>query len=104
PEARASIPSLALTDLDRLGKTIPRAEQVYNGVKMLIHEQPTNGILYTDIAFDMGAVNMDDWKYLPVFNRLFMESGTSKLDDVVLSRKIGAQTGGIGSSFTPYLK
>jgi Zn-dependent M16 (insulinase) family peptidase len=99
PEARATLPSLSLDDLERKEKEIPTEISTLDSVPVLTHPLQTNGIMYADIAFDMSDLSVEDWALLPVFSRLMLESGTSTLNDVQLSRRIGAQTGGVRMSF-----
>jgi Zn-dependent M16 (insulinase) family peptidase len=68
-------------------------------VKVLTHPIQSSGILYTDIAFDFSRVDIDDLALLPLFSRMVSEAGTATLDETQLSRKIGAETGGISTSF-----
>lgn len=41
---------------------------------------------------------------LPLFSRMITETGTASLDSVALSRKIGAETGGIYAGFHTDIK
>lgn len=99
-EAKASIPRLSLDDIDRKVTEIPiKVDNLpEHDVKVVSHDIQSNGILYTDIAFDMSSLSFDDLPYLPLFLRMLTEAGTVSLDEVTLSRRIGSQTGGISSS------
>ena len=44
-------------------------------------------------------VPCEDLELLPLFARMLTQTGTSELSSVELSRKIGTETGGIGSSY-----
>ncbi|KAM3567713.1 hypothetical protein VYU27_010147, partial [Nannochloropsis oceanica] len=55
PEARASLPRLDLTDLDKVQKETPVEVAQERGVTILRHALPTNGILYADIGFDVSV-------------------------------------------------
>lgn len=57
------------------------------------------GILYADVGVDLSAIPLEDYPILGLFSRMMMETGTSKLDRVQLSRRIGSQTGGVYASF-----
>ena len=57
------------------------------------------GILYADIGVDLSNVPLEDLPLLSLFSRVTMESGTSELDRVQLSRRIGSQTGGVYATF-----
>jgi Zn-dependent M16 (insulinase) family peptidase len=70
----------------------------YTEASVLVAEHPVKssfGILYVDFGMDMSVINLDDLSLVPLLARLMVESGTSKLDDVHLARRIGAKTGGI---------
>jgi len=106
PEARAAIPRLSLEDLDRTEKEVPTQVEAIGdtGVPLLTHDLSTNGILYTDLALDVTGASMEDLELLPLLVRMLTESGTSELDEVALSRRIGTYTGGIGVSTLRTLK
>jgi Zn-dependent M16 (insulinase) family peptidase len=70
----------------------------YTEASVLVAEHPVKssfGILYVDFGMDMSVINLDDLSLVPLLARLMVESGTLKLDDVHLARRIGAKTGGI---------
>jgi presequence protease len=106
PEAKATIPRLSLEDIDRKNKEVPIAVETIpeHNVKLVTHDIQSNGILYTDIAFDMSAISFEDLPYLPLFVRMLTEAGTATYDEVALSRKIGSQTGGISTSMHTDIK
>lgn len=95
PEALATIPSLTLGDLPRRNKTVPRVETVSAGTRVLFHEQPTNGIIYLDIGFDLHTLPPELLPYVELFGRALLETGTADQDFVQLSQRIGRFTGGI---------
>lgn len=57
------------------------------------------GILYADVGVDLSAVPLEDYPILGLFSRVMMETGTSEMDRVKLSRRIGSQTGGVYCTF-----
>lgn len=102
PEARATLPKLGLEDIDPLSKELPIAVQDLtreHGATVITHDLQTSGILYADVAFDYSGIEEGDLELLPLFSRMLMEAGTSSYDLTTLTRKIGANTGGIGVSF-----
>lgn len=99
-EAKKSIPRLSLADIDPKCAELPLTVVDNDmGVTMLEHEVPSAGILYFDLALDYSGVSEEDLPYLPLLSRMLLESGTSMLDEVALSRKIGSLTGGIQASY-----
>ncbi|WP_127145644.1 insulinase family protein [Pelagibacterium montanilacus] len=98
PEDLARIPTLTLKDLPREGMSIPGAETAIEGVRVLTHDLPTNGIVYLDLAFDLKAVPADLLPLVPVFSRALTQTGTSREDFVALTQRIGRSTGGVSIS------
>ena len=96
--AIASIPSLARSDLPRQNKQIPVAVERRQGVEVLTHDLGTNGILYVDLAFDLKALPAEKLPLVDLLGRALTETGTSGLDFVALSERIGRSTGGISAS------
>lgn len=97
PEAKASIPRLTLEDIDKKVKEIPIAvEKHADGTTVLTHELQSNGILYADIGFDFSRIPASELVLLPLLTRMMTETGTTELDEVGLSRRIGSETGGVG--------
>ncbi|HEX5958117.1 MAG TPA: insulinase family protein, partial [Hyphomicrobiaceae bacterium] len=97
PEALATIPSLTLADLPRRNKTIPRVVTEVAGTRVLFHEQPTNGIVYLDLALDLHTLPAALLPYVELFGRALLETGAGDQDFVALSQRIGRFTGGIGA-------
>ncbi|MFD1943670.1 insulinase family protein [Paradevosia shaoguanensis] len=95
PEELAKIPALHLSDLPREGKTIPTEEDRVADTRVLTHDLATNGILYLDLAFDLGVLPAELLPYMPIFSRALMQTGTKNDDFVSLSQRIGRSTGGI---------
>ncbi len=101
PEALATIPSLALEDLDKQIKLIPLTLSVMDGVQVLYHDLFTNGILYLDLGFNLHSLPQELLPYVPLFGSALFEIGTESQDYVRLSQRIGRYTGGIHPS--PYV-
>mmetsp|Transcript_24982 Transcript_24982/g.54016 ORF Transcript_24982/g.54016 Transcript_24982/m.54016 type:complete len:1053 (+) Transcript_24982:155-3313(+) len=109
PEAKASLPKLGLEDIDPRSKelpieVLPASVQGLEHATVLTHDLETSGILYADVALDYSGIDEADLELLPLFSRMLMEAGTSKYDLTTLSRKIGANTGGINIGFQNDLK
>lgn len=51
------------------------------------------------MGVDLSSIPLEDIPILGMFSRVMMETGTSKLDRVQLSRRIGSQTGGVYATF-----
>ena len=110
PEQRATIPRVELNALRREVRTIPFEKSKIENSEVLCHDENTGGILYADLAFEIDPRdlnqqnNKDDVALLSIYSRLLFESGsTSKSNEVQLSRRIGATTGGISASVKVYI-
>jgi hypothetical protein len=101
-EARATIPSLTLSDLKREVTEYPIAvneNENNSSITVVRHELgSTSGIAYVNFAVDISALPLDDVPLVPLFTRLMTEAGAGSLDSVALTRRIGAHTGGVGVS------
>ncbi len=95
PEVLATIPSLALEDLDRKNKTIPLAVTQEMETKVLFHDLATSGIAYVDVGFNLHSLPQEYLSYVPLFGRALLELGTNKEDFVRLTQRINRKTGGI---------
>lgn len=121
PEALATIPSLALNDIDKKIKSVPieivrgsgdprqtGAANVGLGSPdpkhpdpnptILYHNLFTNGIAYLDLGFDLHGLPQELLPFVGLFGRALLELGTEKEDFVKLTQRIGRSTGGIWSS------
>jgi Zn-dependent M16 (insulinase) family peptidase len=58
---------------------------------------PTNGITYLDIRSDFAALSHDLKDLLPLFSRVFTQTGAAGQDYVQIANRIAAVTGGIGA-------
>eukprot|EP00559_Dactyliosolen_fragilissimus_P000950 CAMPEP_0184855064 /NCGR_PEP_ID=MMETSP0580-20130426/395_1 /TAXON_ID=1118495 /ORGANISM="Dactyliosolen fragilissimus" /LENGTH=1109 /DNA_ID=CAMNT_0027349485 /DNA_START=174 /DNA_END=3503 /DNA_ORIENTATION=- len=102
PEARATIPSLELSDLKRDVTEFP-IEVCENhdnsGVTLVKHEfASTSGIVYANFGIDIRNVPIEDVPLLSLFSRMLTETGAGSYSDIELSRRIGTHTGGIAAS------
>merc|ERR1712127_952968 len=97
-EKLALIPSLSMDDLDKKVRNVPIAVGEEQGVTVLRHVLPTNGIVYADFGLDMRVVPLDLLPLVPLFCRCLTEMGTKGKDDIALSEYIRTHTGGIYTS------
>lgn len=98
-EARATIPSLQLSDLKRESTEYPievNENEHGSGVTVVRHQlSSTSGIAYVNFAVDLSRLSLDDASLLPLFTRMITETGAGDYDAVALSRRIGTFTGGV---------
>ena len=95
PQDLAAIPRLTVADLPRKAPVYPLQVHREEGPSLLVHELPTNGIVYLDVGFDLSQVEQKYLGYIRLFGRALTEMGTEKEDYVSLSQRIQARTGGI---------
>jgi hypothetical protein len=62
----------------------------------LVHEQPTSGIAYASLHFDLSVLPQPLLPYLPLFCWALTSTGTARTDEVAMSHLLGTHTGGVG--------
>ena len=73
PEAKATVPRLSLQDIERKCRELPidvmqdGLGPADEGVAVLTHCVPSNGILYLDLALDFSGISHDDLALVPLF-------------------------------------
>lgn len=104
PEALATIPKLPLSCVGRQEEVLS-FELIDDGAaKLSFAEQPTNGITYLQLSFDVAGLPQRLLPYLPIFSRILLQAGTTKRDYVELTQDIGIHTGGISCSYSAGLR
>ncbi len=98
PEALASIPQLTPEDLPRENVPTPTEVREADIEQLFYNDLETNGIGYLDLGFDLTVLPERLLPYVNVFGRALLEMGTAKQDEVSLTRRISAKTGGISRS------
>lgn len=98
PEMLAKIPRLELSDIPKSSPRIPSEVLSMGPATVLRHPLLTSGVVYVDVAFDLGAVPEELLPLLPIFIKGLREMGTSKSDFVQLQRRTDLATGGISAS------
>jgi Zn-dependent M16 (insulinase) family peptidase len=99
-EARQNLdvlPSLQLSDIPMRFDDV-ESREVHIGQTMVeFFPQPTNGITYLDVRSDFAALRRELKELLPLFSRLFTQTGAAGQDYVQIANRIAAYTGGIGA-------
>src|SRR5260370_13251457 len=93
----AVLPSLALSDIPMRFEDIESRRVDIGSTSVEFFPQPTNGITYLDIRSDFSALGRDLKEMLPLFSRLFTQTGAAGQDYVQIANRIAAYTGGIGA-------
>eukprot|EP00951_Prasinocladus_malaysianus_P018970 scaffold153024_cov38-Prasinocladus_malaysianus.AAC.1 len=95
PAAIASIPMLAVSDLDQIIDEIPTEVMSYRSGTLLEFEQPTAGILYVNVALHTDAIDEEELALLPLLSIALANTGTSDMSAADLNVLMGQVTGGI---------
>jgi len=98
PEERATIPFLRKDDIPRAIRTIPGTESDDGPVKVFRQNVFTNGILYTDMSFDLSGLDDRFAPWLPLFCKVLSGTGLPGIPFDVVSQEISLKTGGFGAS------
>lgn len=95
PEDTGCLPILELADIEVEEQKTPFRTEATAGRKVCWFTQPTNGITYLAMQFDLGGLDDSLRPYLPVFCALLPQIGAAGHDYLAMSRRITAATGGI---------
>ena len=98
PATRSTIPSLAKNDIPREVETIPCGITMENRMDVYRQALFTNGILYTDMAFDLAELEEEFLPYLPLFCKSLSGTGLPGVPYDKVSRELALKTGGFGAS------
>lgn len=102
PEALATIPLLALKDLERKAEEMPLEERRVEDTPVLLHALSTNKIAYVNLLFNTGAVPQAQLPYLYLLAEVLGKVATEKYDYATLSNEINIHTGGVGFDMVAY--
>ncbi len=97
PALVADIPSIALADLPSEVDMIETEERVVAGAPFYLHDLFTNGVVYVDLAFDLGRLDGERQKYLPLFSRSICGLGFPEVPYDEVARRLALRTGGVFS-------
>lgn len=101
PKALKKIPFLTLDDIPREVLHIPSEfRELPGGVPLYRHTAGTNGILYLDLAFDLGLLEPAREALLNLLGGAFTEMGLPGMPFDLLNREIALKTGGISAFIT----
>ncbi len=95
PDDLSCLPTLELTDICS-EEQIPhfRLTQI-NNASAYWFEQPTNGITYLSLQFDLAGLTNELIPHVPLFCALLPQIGAAGQDYLTVARRISAATGGI---------
>ena len=96
PEDTSCLPILELADIEVAEQTTPFRTEVGTSSKTFWFTQPTNGITYLNLQFDISGLDNELRPYLPIFCTLLPQIGAAGHDYLAMARRITAATGGRG--------
>lgn len=97
-----TLPKLKKEDI-KLDALKPNLEVIKDKYEILFSEYDVNNICYVSYLFDISNLNYEDLAYLGIYQKLFLHLNTKNYSNVELLDKIKSYTGGITTSFLPYM-
>jgi presequence protease len=97
PEAIASIPTLSIKDVLAEVVHIDTRETELDGIRCFLHDFYTNGILYTDLVFDIEGLSRQEMLYLPLFTRMLLHTSLPESSYDQVAHRLFRDTGGFYS-------
>ena len=94
----AVLPSLELSDIPMQFEDVPSRQVKIGPTTVEFFPLPTNGITYIDIRSDFSALPRDLKDLLPLFSRVFTQTGAAGQDYVQIAARIAGYTGGVGAA------
>jgi len=102
PEQLATIPMLALEDLEPETTDLPVTEHDVDGVRVLHFDHPTHGIVYLRLLFDAEVLDPQRVPYLSLLTDVLQELDTENYGYGDLDTELTIHTGGIGAGVATY--
>ena len=93
-EAKATIPKLELSDLSKKITDIPRNVTELSGITLTTNPLNTNGIIYTNWAFDMKHLNLEELVYASVLSDVLGKIATEHYTEAELETETFLSGGG----------
>jgi presequence protease len=92
------LPTLELVDIPMKFEAVESRRVDVDGVPVDFYPMPTNGVTYLDLRVDFSVLTPEQQQLLPLFGRVFTQSGAAGQDYVEIAQRIAAHTGGIGAA------
>ncbi len=112
-EARASLPTLSISDIDPCYKRVDKREKTIDGARTLSVDVKTDGIIYAYLFFNASDLTEEELGDLGLLTKMLKELGTDRSTPLELQSRIRAELGNLSFSFigterkgvaTPYLR
>ena len=104
PEKLATIPALSLSDISDKVDIIPEKVTDASGVKTLLHDIETSGIVYLEEYFDVSDLSEEEIFDLKILVSLFSNVKTERHSAIELQNLINSQLGSLSLSVTSMTK
>jgi len=104
PEAIATIPMLSLSDVNPKASFFSCDEMNIEGTKVLHHDEFTNGIIYSNLNFDLRVLPKEMISYASLLSELLGMLSTEKYSFGDLNREMNINLGGFHTSINSYLE
>ena len=97
-EALATIPKIAVSDINELPEKLEFSESVIDGVTAAFAKSDSRGIIYTSLTFDISDFNEDELFGVSILADLYKNVGTESMSAVELQNKIKTELGVFNTS------
>jgi Zn-dependent M16 (insulinase) family peptidase len=95
PDDTSCLPILELSDINPEEQAPACNIENLGNCKSYWFEQPTNGITYLGLQFDVSGISKELRRHLPIYCALLPQLGAAGHDYLAMSRRISAFTGGV---------
>ncbi len=102
PEALATLPILALSDIGEMPPKTPIEVLEENGVKCLFHKIPTNGVVHAKLYFNIADAALDDLPMVSFLAALLGDLPTEHYSLLELNRQVKKYIGNLNFGVAPY--
>lgn len=96
-EDRSVLPTLELSDIPMSLEDVPHTLKIVQGATVGLFPQPTNGISYLDLSFDLSGLSDAHLDLLPLFAFALTRMGGGRSDYLEMAARIEAHTGGLSA-------
>ncbi|MCX6304514.1 MAG: insulinase family protein [Bacteroidetes bacterium] len=103
PEALATIPMLAIGDIDPKATFYEVSQQNITGIPVLAHEQFTNDVVYVNMFFDLHTVPLALIPYISLLTNVIGSMNTKNFSYGDLNKTLNIHTGGFFTSLRTFL-
>ncbi len=101
-EELETIPMLSRSDLRKEALAFRNEEHMENGVKLVHHQEMTNGIAYITLLFDASGIAQEDLPYFGILRSVLGMVSTEHYTYEELANEIGRRTGGVSAGISMF--